>query len=196
MVKIFFDAGGLIVQYRDKISPPSTVYKNFQRIRDIAKPYQGLCILNDFYEYALSNNMPFHIGQEDRIRLSQNRHIWPPCLETTTIKKPMFWGLSTHSMNDIYSILKELYQPDYIGVGSIFTSTTKQNVQRFNAPLEEVCDLWSKPIIFIGGITLKNIKKLPTGKNIYYALINDVFFYGTSNHHIQQYFNQLIKQIK
>ena len=70
----------------------------------------------------------------------------------------------------------ELAGADYIGVGAVFPSPTKQNAVRItNAQLREITSAVSIPAVAIGGITLGNISQIDCGTLSGIAVVSAVF---------------------
>ena len=170
------------MQYRDKRSSCLKIQKNLEKVLKISESYQAFCILNDHLHIALEMKIPFHLGQEDIIQTG-----FRP--ERSDIQN-IFWGLSTHSKKEI-QIAKNL-DADYIGFGSIFKSKTKKISKEHQMPIKNVLGQWEKPIVFIGGITLSNVKDLVRDERIFYAVIRDFFSYGISARSIEQYTREFL----
>ena len=65
---------------------------------------------------------------------------------------------------------------DYIGVGAVFPSPTKQNAVRItNAQLRAITSAVSIPAVAIGGITLENISQIDCGTLSGIAVVSAVF---------------------
>ena len=70
----------------------------------------------------------------------------------------------------------ELAGADYIGVGAVFPSPTKQNAVRItNAQLREITSAVSIPAVAIGGITLENISQIDCSTLSGIAVVSAVF---------------------
>ena len=182
--KGFFEAGGRLLQYRDKRSSRRKIQKNLERILKISESYQAFCILNDYLDIALEMKTPFHLGQEDITQLGISSEKLDIQGMLKDIHKDIFWGLSIHDKKEIQTA--KTFNTDYIGFGSVFRSQTKITRSR-QMPISEVLRQWEKPIVFIGGITLNNVKILPKGEHIFYAVIRDFFSYGCSAKSIEKY---------
>ena len=68
----------------------------------------------------------------------------------------MHLGISTHNKNEVLRALT--HRPDYLGVGPIFATTTKETgvAPRGVAALSETRELTALPLVAIGGITREN----------------------------------------
>ncbi|MCL6572520.1 MAG: thiamine phosphate synthase, partial [Bacillus sp. (in: Bacteria)] len=89
-----------------------------------------------------------HLGQEDL-----------PLKEARKIMGNKIIGISTHNLQE--AIEAEKGGADYIGFGSIFPTTTKDDavVQGLDA-LKRVKDSVNIPVIAIGGINTDNVKSV------------------------------------
>ncbi len=179
--KGFFNGGGKILQYRDKISTPDTITKNFEGLLKMAKEYKGICILNDYIQIALQLKAPFHLGQED-IFLSD-------MYSAKEISIP--WGRSTHNKAEILNSMEHIPLPSYIGFGSIFKSLTKERVGIHSLSIEDVLCIWPNEVVLIGGISMDNIQQLvhrfKGNSRIFYAVIRDFFRFGNKTNDIEKY---------
>lgn len=98
-------------------------------------------ILNDRADYAALFGLGLHVGQDDLPPIEARRIIGP----TARL------GLSTHNAQQLE--VASVAPVDYIAIGPIFATQTKDNpdpvvgLQRFQCPL---------PLVAIGGITLEN----------------------------------------
>ncbi len=141
-------AGIKVIQYREKYKSLKEKALELKEIRAITKDYGVCLIVNDNPDLAiLCGADGVHIGQDD-LDIEDVRKI---------VGEDMIIGLSTHSMEQAEDAVKR--GADYIGVGPLFTTQTKDNVC---APVGlEYLDYVSKnidiPFVAIGGIKLHNI---------------------------------------
>lgn len=144
-------AGLEIVQYRAKNKEMRTKYKEAKEIRKITKEAGVKLIINDDIALALSVEADgVHVGQKDM-----------PVLEVRKLVGPeMIIGLSTHSPQQAQEAVE--LGVDYIGVGPIFATQTKEDVC---APvglayLDYVVENIELPFVAIGGIKEENIAQV------------------------------------
>ena len=124
---------------------------------DLCKHYNVISIINDRVDIAVAAQADgVHLGQDD-LPLEEVRRCQ---------LKPLITGISTHSMAELEKALEQM--PHYVGLGSVFSTDTKQQVKV--AGLEYIAKaiqfLKDKPVeaIAIGGINLETIEKvLQTG---------------------------------
>ncbi len=65
---------------------------------------------------------------------------------------------------------------DYLGVGAVFPSPTKQNAIRITTEqLKEICGAVSIPAVAIGGISLKNAEEIKGGGMAGIAVVSAIF---------------------
>ncbi len=148
-VKQMIEGGIKIIQYREK-------YKNIKEKVKEAKEISKLCrengvvfIVNDSVEIALLCDADgVHIGQDDmdiedvRALLGEDKII----------------GLSTHSPSQAMEAKER--GADYIGVGPIFETTTKETPPVGLGYLEWVVENIDIPFVAIGGIKEYNIDEI------------------------------------
>jgi len=145
-------AGITTLQYREKI-PSKSLGKMFEEcvaIRKITQKAGVKFIVNDHADIALMVEADgIHTGQDDL-----------PVKELRKIVGNMVIGCSTHSPEQAQKAL--LDGADYIGVGPIFTTKTKENVcdaVGFEY-LDYVAANINIPFVAIGGIKLHNLGKV------------------------------------
>ncbi|MCX7641027.1 MAG: thiamine phosphate synthase [Elusimicrobiales bacterium] len=144
--------GGVeIIQYREKYASFQQKYYECLEIRKITVKNNVLFIVNDHPDLALMVNADgIHLGQDD----------YPINVVKKIIKKDMIIGISTHSPKQYIQAVKD--NADYVGVGPLFETHTKDNVM---APvginyLKWVVKNKKIPFVAIGGIKLHNIEKV------------------------------------
>ena len=140
--------GGIkIVQYRAKTKDTREKVKEAREIRELCRKNGVIFIVNDNVDIALLVDADgVHIGQEDmhpddvRKLIGDNKII----------------GLSTHSEKQGMEAYKNP-NVDYIGVGPIFTTTTKDTTPVGLGYLEYAVKNLDLPFVAIGGIKAHNI---------------------------------------
>lgn len=146
--------GGIkIIQYREKKASKSyqSILEECRQIRTLTRK-AGVCfIVNDHVDVALLVDADgVHVGQDD-LPVGDVRKL---------IGKDKIIGLSTHSPEEAQEAIKN--GADYIGVGPIFATKTKDNVcdpVGFTY-LDWVVANISLPFVAIGGIKLANIDQV------------------------------------
>lgn len=140
--------GGIkIVQYRAKTKDTREKVKEAREIRELCRKNGVIFIVNDNVDIALLVDADgVHIGQEDmhpddvRKLIGDNKII----------------GLSTHSEKQGMEAYKNP-NVDYIGVGPIFPTTTKDTTPVGLGYLEYAVKNLDLPLVAIGGIKAHNI---------------------------------------
>jgi len=109
------ETGVRYVQLRMKNTPRPEVLAMALRLRRITLSSGTLLVVNDDVEIAADADADgVHLGQED-MNLAEARRRWP--------QPGKIFGLSTH--NEEQERVARLAAPDYIGVGPVFPTTTK-----------------------------------------------------------------------
>jgi thiamine-phosphate pyrophosphorylase len=147
-------AGGIgIIQYREKRADKSCreILDECRKIRELTREAGVTFIVNDFVDVALLVDADgVHVGQED-LPVAEVRRLLGP---------DKIIGLSTHSPAEAQEAVQ--VGADYIGVGPIFATRTKDDVGEplgFSY-LEWVRDNIFLPYVAIGGIKLGNIGEI------------------------------------
>ncbi|XPV74981.1 MAG: thiamine phosphate synthase [Desulfovibrio sp.] len=151
VVQKMLDAGVKIIQYREKDKAPAKKYQQCVVIRKLTREAGAWFIVNDDVELAkLVKADGVHVGQGDM-----------PIKEVREIVGPdMIIGLSTHSSEEAQKAVAD--GADYIGVGPIFPTETKEDVcdavgfEYLNYVAENI-DI---PFVAIGGIKDHNVAEV------------------------------------
>ena len=143
--------GAKIIQYREKKRDLKLLLEEAKALSELTLKYNATFIVNDYLDIALLSEADgIHIGQDDlpikdvRKILGENKII----------------GISTHNPQEAQQAIID--GADYIGVGPIFYTETKEDVC---APVTlEYLDFVNKniklPYVAIGGIKENNIDKV------------------------------------
>ncbi len=146
------DAGIDVLQYREKVKDKSIkgMYNECLEIRKITKDAGVPFIVNDHADIALMVEADgIHQGQDDL-----------PVKALRKIAPHMMIGCSTHSPEQARKAIDD--GADYIGVGPIFSTQTKEDVcdaVGFEY-LEHVVKTHDIPFVAIGGIKCRNLKEV------------------------------------
>ncbi|WP_319370447.1 thiamine phosphate synthase [uncultured Ilyobacter sp.] len=180
-VENMIKSGIKIIQYREKDKPIRDKITDIKKIRALCKKEKVLFIVNDHVDVAMLVDADgVHIGQEDMHPSDVRKLIGPDRII----------GLSTHSQKEGLASLKE--DIDYIGVGPIFPTTTKNR----NAVGLEYLDFAVKnldiPFVAIGGIKEHNIKDILKSGADRICLVSEIIGAENINKKIQQ-LNQIIE---
>lgn len=149
VVKEMIEAGVEIVQYREKFKTHREKLQEAKELSKLCKENKILFIVNDHVDIALMVDADgVHVGQED-MPVEDIRRILGP---------NKIIGLSTHSIEDAKEALEK--DIDYIGVGPIFPTTTKDREAVGFEYLEFVQNNVDLPYIAIGGIKESNLSEI------------------------------------
>ena len=159
------DAGVLALQYRNKKGNAGEVLGAARRLAGIARSRGASFFVNDRADIAqLSGASGVHVGQED-LGVEQARAV---------IGADGWIGVSTHNEAQFLSAVKT--SADYIAVGPIFGTTTKENPDPVvgTGLIRSVRTLTKKPIVAIGGITLERAAEVIEAGADSAAVIGDI----------------------
>ena len=156
-------SGIKIVQYREKFKSLREKLEEAKILCELCKKNNVLFIVNDHVDIALMVDADgVHVGQED-MPVSEIRKI---------LGANKIIGLSTHSAEDANKALLE--DVDYIGVGPIFPTTTKDRTAvgiEYMDYVEKDIDL---PYIAIGGIKEANLLQVVEKGARRIALVSEI----------------------
>jgi thiamine-phosphate pyrophosphorylase len=159
------DAGVLALQYRNKKGGAREVLEVARCLAGIARPWRVSFFVNDRADIAqLSGASGVHLGQED-LGVEQAR----------TVMRTEGWiGVSTHNEAQFRAAAQT--SADYIAVGPIFGTTTKENPDPVVGTelIRSVRAVTKKPIVAIGGITLERAAEVIEAGADSVAVISDI----------------------
>ena len=148
------EGGVSIIQLREKNISTLEFYKVAMDVKVIVNKYNVPLIINDRIDIAQAIDADgVHLGQED-LPLGLARKILGP---------DKIIGISARTIEDAKRAEKE--GADYLGVGAMFTTNTKDNTVRITVDrLKEIKSSVNIPLVAIGGINQSNINELKDGK--------------------------------
>jgi thiamine-phosphate pyrophosphorylase len=152
VVEAMIRGGVKVVQYREKHKDKSVreIFEECLAIREITRKHGVMFIVNDFVDIALLVNADgVHVGQDDL-----------PIHEVRRLMGHRIVGVSTHSPEQAEEAVKS--GADYIGVGPIFETSTKEDVcdPVGLSYLEYAASKVQIPFVAIGGIKEHNIREV------------------------------------
>ncbi len=157
-------AGVKIVQYREKFLSDNKRISQAKSLASICKEYNSLFIVNDRIDIALAVGADgIHLGQEDI----------PTTIARKLLGNEKIIGKSTHCLEEIKNAEEE--GCDYIGIGPIFPSKTKSQLNPIGIDyLRKGLNETLLPAFAIGGINSSNINQLNQLNNLRIAVSNTI----------------------
>jgi thiamine-phosphate pyrophosphorylase len=139
--------GAKIIQLREKMINKKDLYKQALEFRKQTLKHNVLLIINDHLDVALAAEADgVHLGQEDL-----------PIKAARKIAPDLIIGASSHSLEE--ALQAEEDGADYVNIGPIFPTKTKNNVSRFlgTQAIQEIGSKLKVPFTTMGGINKDNI---------------------------------------
>ncbi len=142
--------GATLIQLREKNMDKEEFLKEAFEIKALCQKYKVPFIINDEVDVAVKCGADgIHVGQHDMAAGMVRSEIGPD----------MLLGVSAQTVEQ--ALLAEKNGADYLGVGSVFTTSTKLDADSVTFDtLKEICAAVSIPVVAIGGICADNILKL------------------------------------
>ncbi len=144
-------AGVRLVQYRNKSESMKLAYSRATVLREIAKEWGMVFIVNDRCDLAMALQADgIHLGQTDL----------PLNLARNLVGSDMLIGISTHHSEQVQAATQE--SADYLGFGPIFPTGTKMNHDPVvgTQGIKDIRALTPLPIFAIGGIKPESVDEL------------------------------------
>lgn len=164
-VEAALKGGVTCVQLREKDLSEEDFLQEAFKLSALCKKYRVPFIINDNVEIAVKCHADgVHVGQED-MKASQVRN---------KVGDNMIIGVSAHSVEEALDAEKN--GADYLGVGAMFSTSTKSNVNHLPTDtLREICNTVDIPVVAIGGIGKNNISQLSGTGVDGVALVSAIF---------------------
>lgn len=142
--------GATFLQIREKDLDENAFEKESQELKALCAQYGVPFVVNDSVEIAMDIDADgVHVGQSD-IKGRDIRAIIGP---------DKILGISAGTVEQ--AVAAEKAGADYIGVGAVFTTSTKKNAKNLSQEtLREIRNSVSIPVVAIGGISAGNILEL------------------------------------
>lgn len=149
-VEIVLKAGIKTIQLREKNLSDDELLKEAISLKKISDKYDAIFIVNDNVEVAKKvDALGVHIGQSD-MSIIEARKI---------LGSEKIIGVSVQTVDE--AVVAEKNGADYLGVGSIFSTTSKDDAIRVSIEtLKSICNTVKIPVVAIGGINETNIDLL------------------------------------
>lgn len=142
--------GSKIIQLREKEYPKRDLYNLALKFREITTTAGVLLIINDHVDIALAVDADgVHLGQEDL-----------PVQVARMLAPELLIGASTHSLEQALQAEKD--GADYINIGPIFSTRTKEGVKSVLGPeaIAKISPQIKVPFTVMGGIREDNIAEV------------------------------------
>jgi thiamine-phosphate pyrophosphorylase len=158
------NAGVGIIQYRNKPATARTLLEVSTKISAALAKTSVIFILNDRPDIArLSGANGVHVGQDDlpvEDARAISEKIIPPSERVIATSEKFWVGISTHSLDQVRQAAAT--SADYIAIGPIFVTTTKQNHEAIVGTdfIRQARQLTNKPLVAIGGITVATAEEV------------------------------------
>ena len=157
--------GATLIQLREKDLDHEAFLQEAIVIKELCQKYNVPFIVNDDVDIALAINADgVHVGQKDmeaglvRAKLGQDKII----------------GVSAQTVEQ--ALLAEKHGADYLGVGAVFTTSTKLDANAVSfETLQNICNSVKIPVVAIGGISQNNIAKLANSGIAGVAVVSAIF---------------------
>ena len=164
IAEALFAGGARLVQVRNKTAAAGDVLAQVERIMAFA-PSDAQVMVNDRVDIALlAGAAGVHLGQTDL----------PPVAARRMLGPGRIIGYSTHNLNQ--ALDADGLPVDYIAVGPIFATATKENPDPVLGveKLREICRAVRKPVVAIGGIRLDDAQQVLNAGAQSVAVIRDL----------------------
>lgn len=142
--------GATFIQLREKNLAYDEFLQEAKQLKKITDAYQVPFVINDQIEVALACDADgIHIGQDDL----------PVAMARKRIGNHKILGVSAQTVEQ--AIQAEQDGADYLGVGAVFTTSTKLDADTLSLDtLQAICTQVSIPVVAIGGIHAQNLLQL------------------------------------
>ncbi len=161
------EGGATLVQLREKILSPLEFYREAAEALRVARERRVKIIINDRVDIALALKADgVHLGQDDL----------PPEAARELLGPEVIIGFSTHNLEQ--ALLSTKMPIDYIAIGPIFSTATKQSsepavgLDGLGQVRQAVGEI---SLVAIGGITSQNSKDVLDAGADAIAVISDIW---------------------
>ncbi|MDY2729407.1 thiamine phosphate synthase [Clostridium sp. HCP1S3_B4] len=142
--------GVTLVQLREKSSDSLELFNIAKEVKKITDKHNIPLIIDDRIDIAMAVDATgVHLGQEDI-----------PCnVARKILGSDKIIGVSAHNIKEALKAQSD--GADYLGCGSVFNTSTKNNVTSLKIQeLREIKEKVNIPVVAIGGINEKNVLEL------------------------------------
>ncbi|MFI5104572.1 MAG: thiamine phosphate synthase [Terriglobales bacterium] len=178
VARILAGAGVELIQIRDKKASTRKLYDASKRLAETLAPAGVRIIVNDRADIAaMIGAGGVHVGQDDL-----------PVEAARKICRSARWvGVSTHNLEQLREANRT--SADYIAVGSIFPTATKENPDPVVGLglLRAARELTKKPLVAIGGITIESAEAVYRAGADSVAVVRDLISAGDPARRVREY---------
>ena len=142
--------GVTFLQLREKDLNTENFLQEAEEMKKLCAAYRVPFVINDNVEIARTVGADgVHVGQDDM----------PAWKVREILGEDKIIGVSAQTVEQ--AILAEKHGADYLGVGAVFPTTSKDDAAEVSYDtLKAICEAVSIPVVAIGGITQGNVVKL------------------------------------
>jgi thiamine-phosphate pyrophosphorylase len=172
------DAGVKLIQLRDKRSSAAEILAHARALTAALSSTEARLIVNDRADIAaMCDSGGVHVGQED-LPVEHARRICGP---------PRRVGVSTHNLQQLREA--DRTSADYIAIGPIFSTSTKENPDPVVGLdfIRAAREITRKPLVAIGGITLKTAGEVFRAGADSVAIIKDLLLANNPAERAREY---------
>ncbi|MEO1768975.1 thiamine phosphate synthase [Candidatus Enterococcus ferrettii] len=167
--------GVTLVQLREKELSTYDFYQLALKVKEVTSRYRVPLIINDRLDICLAVDADgLHIG-DDELPVSVARYLLGP---------DKFLGVSAKSLER--SLEAQSEGADYLGVGAIFPTQTKDSQLTPIATLKEITKSAALPVVAIGGINLENLSALTDSGIVGISIVSDIMRANNVPQRVQQ----------
>ena len=181
IAQFLLDGGARLIQLRDKNNGAAKILDHVERVLTLAPP-DARIIVNDRMDVArIAGAAGVHLGQTDL----------PPAAARTLLGPECIVGFSTHNLDQ--ALDADVLPVDYIAVGPIFPTSTKQNADPVIGleGLAAISKAVHKPIVAIGGIRIENVPAVLNAGAHSIAVIRDLLDSADVAKHTREWIDAL-----
>lgn len=157
--------GATLIQLREKDLSYKDFLKEALSVKTVCSKYNIPLIINDNIDVMIESGADgIHLGQSDLVSANIKEKIG----------KDKILGISAHTIKE--ALLAEKAGADYLGVGAVFTTSTKLDANNVSMEtLKEICCSVKIPVVAIGGISKDNMLDLKDSGIAGVSIISGIF---------------------
>lgn len=165
VIRESLEGGATFMQIREKNLPYDEFLELAKEVKKVTDEFRVPYVVNDEVEIAKAIDADgVHIGQSDKALVDARK----------ILGSDKIIGVSAQTVEQAVEAQKN--GADYLGVGSIFTTSTKLDADDVSLEtLRAICDAVSIPVVAIGGIKEDNILDLKGTHVDGVAIVSGIF---------------------